>query len=338
MWFFWIAHLDVHDRTCATIFAFHHQNIHLCNFPVKGLERDSTCWWSNCTGSEQRLVQSSATQTANTPWLPLSSFPGAAWEEGGEWIFSVWVAGAPSACSPPPVLDLLCTDETERKLHCSLFLCHLSVCVYMSSCSLFFLNIHSVAVSVYLWCFRGGVRGGTFVLGQWSSYGRQRWLGLGLGMLTGGREGLFELGQQLQQQGEYQAALHCFLSCLLGLTHVQSFTSLPNCLHQVSQMGTGQTQPHTLSLFSTCTIVSPHVHYTHPQNVFYRVFAQLYRHICITSSVEHHISSHTTAKRTHSTLISLTPMSNLTAQSIMCLCVDTRRWLLSRQNWWCTHF
>uniref|UniRef100_A0A3B3YD79 Uncharacterized protein n=1 Tax=Poecilia mexicana TaxID=48701 RepID=A0A3B3YD79_9TELE len=51
-------------------------------------------------------------------------------------------------------------------------------------------------------------------------------------MLNGGREGLFELGQQLQQQGEYQAALHCFLSCLLGLTHVQSFTSLPNCLHQ----------------------------------------------------------------------------------------------------------
>lgn len=55
-------------------------------------------------------------------------------------------------------------------------------------------------------------------------------------MLNRGREGLFELGQQLQQQGEYQAALHCFLSCLLGLTHVQSFTSLPNCLHQVRQI------------------------------------------------------------------------------------------------------
>ncbi|XP_036818692.1 uncharacterized protein LOC110505588 isoform X1 [Oncorhynchus mykiss] len=51
-------------------------------------------------------------------------------------------------------------------------------------------------------------------------------------MLNGGREGLFQLGQQLQQQGEYQAALHCFLSSLLGLRHVQSFTSLPNCLHQ----------------------------------------------------------------------------------------------------------
>ncbi|XP_061751249.1 nutritionally-regulated adipose and cardiac enriched protein homolog isoform X1 [Nerophis ophidion] len=55
-------------------------------------------------------------------------------------------------------------------------------------------------------------------------------------MLSGGREGLFELGQQLQQQGEYQAALHCFLSCLLGLTHVQSFTSLPICLHQIAEL------------------------------------------------------------------------------------------------------
>ncbi|KAJ3613367.1 hypothetical protein NHX12_019617 [Muraenolepis orangiensis] len=54
-------------------------------------------------------------------------------------------------------------------------------------------------------------------------------------MLGGGREGLFELGQQLQQQGEDQAALHCFLSCLLGLSNVHSFTSLPNCLHQWEQ-------------------------------------------------------------------------------------------------------
>lgn len=66
----------------------------------------------------------------------------------------------------------------------------------------------------------------------------------------GGREGLFQLGQQLQQQGEYQAALHCFLSCLLGLSHVQSFTSLPNCLHQVSP-------PHTPTPTQT---PSPHPH------------------------------------------------------------------------------
>ncbi|KAJ8399166.1 hypothetical protein AAFF_G00415450 [Aldrovandia affinis] len=55
-------------------------------------------------------------------------------------------------------------------------------------------------------------------------------------MLNGGREGLFELGRQLQQQGESQAALQCFLSCLLGLTHVQSFHSLPNCLHQIAEL------------------------------------------------------------------------------------------------------
>ncbi|XP_030643238.1 nutritionally-regulated adipose and cardiac enriched protein homolog [Chanos chanos] len=55
-------------------------------------------------------------------------------------------------------------------------------------------------------------------------------------MLNGSREGLFELGRQLQQQGESQAALHCFLSCLLGLTHVQSFHSLPNCLHQIAEL------------------------------------------------------------------------------------------------------
>lgn len=89
------------------------------------------------------------------------------------------------------------------------------------------------------------VKRGASVLGRWSSDGRQCWLWLGLGMLNRGREGLFELGQQLQQQGEYQAALHCFLSCLLGLTHVQSFTSLPNCLHQVRKLTKEHTQTHT---------------------------------------------------------------------------------------------
>ncbi|KTG03810.1 hypothetical protein cypCar_00044796 [Cyprinus carpio] len=55
-------------------------------------------------------------------------------------------------------------------------------------------------------------------------------------MLNGSREGLFELGKQLQQEGDSKAALHCFLSCLLGLTHVQSFHSLPNCLHQIAEI------------------------------------------------------------------------------------------------------
>lgn len=59
------------------------------------------------------------------------------------------------------------------------------------------------------------------------------------GMLNGSREGLFELGKQLQQEGDSQAALHCFLSSLLGLTHVESFHSLPNCLHQVSSESAG---------------------------------------------------------------------------------------------------
>ncbi|XP_051578877.1 nutritionally-regulated adipose and cardiac enriched protein homolog isoform X1 [Myxocyprinus asiaticus] len=55
-------------------------------------------------------------------------------------------------------------------------------------------------------------------------------------MLNCSREGLFELGRQLQQEGDSQAALHCFLSCLLGLTQVQSFHSLPNCLHQIAEL------------------------------------------------------------------------------------------------------
>lgn len=122
------------------------------------------------------------------------------------------------------------------------------------------------AVSFYLWCFSGVASGGGFVLGRWSSDGRQCWLWLGLGMLNGGREGLFELGQQLQQQGEYQAALHCFLSCLLGLTHVQSFTSLPNCLHQVSHMPEDWT--HTLIAF---VHLSPFPSLTHTHT---------YKHAC----------------------------------------------------------
>ncbi|XP_018583239.1 nutritionally-regulated adipose and cardiac enriched protein homolog isoform X2 [Scleropages formosus] len=55
-------------------------------------------------------------------------------------------------------------------------------------------------------------------------------------MLSGGREGLYELGSRLQQQGESRAALRCFLSCLLGLPHVHSFRSLPDCLHQIAEL------------------------------------------------------------------------------------------------------
>lgn len=87
-------------------------------------------------------------------------------------------------------------------------------------------------------------------------------------MLNGGREGLFELGQQLQQQGEYQAALHCFLSCLLGLTHVQSFTSLPNCLHQVSHTSRRHTEQ---NLSCTRTNADSRLRHALPPNLLYHV-------------------------------------------------------------------
>ncbi|MGH0168787.1 UNVERIFIED_CONTAM: hypothetical protein FKN15_055656 [Acipenser sinensis] len=56
------------------------------------------------------------------------------------------------------------------------------------------------------------------------------------GMLNDDREALYVQGRQFQQQGEPEAALKCFLTCLQGLTHVHSFQSLPDCLHQ---QGTG---------------------------------------------------------------------------------------------------
>ncbi|XP_066550179.1 nutritionally-regulated adipose and cardiac enriched protein homolog isoform X2 [Amia ocellicauda] len=55
-------------------------------------------------------------------------------------------------------------------------------------------------------------------------------------MLSDGREDLYEQGRQFQQQGESEAALTCFLTCLLGLTHVHSFHSLPQCLHQIAEV------------------------------------------------------------------------------------------------------
>lgn len=103
-------------------------------------------------------------------------------------------------------------------------------------------------------------------------------------MLNGGREGLFELGQQLQQQGEYQAALHCFLSCLLGLTHVQSFTSLPNCLHQVSHTSRRHTEQSLSARAPTLT----------------RGFATRFRQICCIMC--RFRASHTPRHTAHSTL------------------------------------
>lgn len=51
----------------------------------------------------------------------------------------------------------------------------------------------------------------------------------------------------------------------------------------------------------------------------YHVFAQLSKHMCITSPFERHKLANITTQRTHSVY----SMSNLTAQSIMGLCVDT---------------
>lgn len=158
--FYHILHLDIHHITCAQHIWFSLSTPTVLQSPFSRIgERVNvlnTHWRSYWTWAEQGLVNSSATQTADTLLLPLSSFPGAAWEEGGEWIFSVWAAGASSACFLPPVLDLLCSDETEWKLGCSLLLWHLSVCVYVSSCNLKKKSLTLfVAVSFYLWCSSG---------------------------------------------------------------------------------------------------------------------------------------------------------------------------------------
>ncbi|KAL0969080.1 hypothetical protein UPYG_G00222380, partial [Umbra pygmaea] len=140
------------------------------------------------------------------------------WEERSGSLFS-----QPAQLSSPPALELLWTEQTGRQPFCGL--------VVLKPVSAVFTHIVSSDCpgSVVKWA-------GAFVPCWRSSAGRQPFLWLGLGMLNGGREGLFQLGQQLQKQGEFQAALHCFLSSLLGLRHVQSFTSLPNCLHQIAEL------------------------------------------------------------------------------------------------------
>lgn len=161
------------------------------------------------------------------------------------------VDGIASACSSPPVLDFPgrkpCHSPPSSSKGGNLGCLRVSECVRA--------EVHFspwlCRASLYLWCLSAAsaAGGGKPALGRRSSDGRLLPLGLGLGMLNGGREGLFQLGQQLQQQGEYQAALHCFLSCLLGLSHVQSFTSLPNCLHQVSTAGVSRASRHVVDFF-----------------------------------------------------------------------------------------
>lgn len=125
--------------------------------PAHGLEKHSAHWWGYHDKSEQRLAQSAATHTANTLQLPLSSFPGAAWEEGGEWIFSVWDAGTISHCSLPPVLDLVSTGGTDSRLPSTAFL---FVCLppVFSIFKQKQKHFPPVAVLFYLWCFAAEVK------------------------------------------------------------------------------------------------------------------------------------------------------------------------------------
>lgn len=156
-------------------------------------------------------------------------------------------------------------------LHSSLFR-HLSACVYVSPPGESFSVCVELLLSTCAASEREAGRGGDPPLAGKSPDGRHCWSCPELGMLNGGREGLFELGQQLQQQGEYQAALHCFLSCLLGLTHVQSFTSLPNCLHQVSLM-LDDTRSRT-----SCVHTDPQLCHTLPPNLLYHVVESVIHH------------------------------------------------------------
>lgn len=200
-------------------------------------ERPAVLYFHYCMWARQGLVHCSATHSPTSSVL-LSWCSLGGGKEGGGWIYAgVWVAGAPSAGSSPPVLDFMCTDRRGWRESCSAHWSSATSGVGVCASACLSQSVCGVCLSPTCVCASFGVaKRGTLVLSRWSSDGRQCWLWLGLGMLNRGREGLFELGQQLQQQGEYQAALHCFLSCLLGLTHVQSFTSLPNCLHQVRQI------------------------------------------------------------------------------------------------------
>ncbi|XP_067847810.1 nutritionally-regulated adipose and cardiac enriched protein homolog isoform X2 [Heptranchias perlo] len=55
-------------------------------------------------------------------------------------------------------------------------------------------------------------------------------------MLNNRREQLYAKGMQYLQQGKSEAALKSFRNCLQGLTEMDSFVSLPQCLHQIAEM------------------------------------------------------------------------------------------------------
>ena len=287
----------------------------------------NTCWQSYCTWAEQGLVHSSVTQTANASRLPLSSFPGAAWEEGGEWIFSVWAAGAPSACSSPPVLDFLSSDETERKLCCSLLPLlspRLCSCEQLHLKKYFTLFLSTCGASVE-W------RGERSVCPRPVELWWEALLALaGTGDADRGEGGPVWAGTAAPAAGGVSGCPPLLPQLPVGTdpcAELQLSAQLPTPGEQEDW------RLHTKYTHNICVTLSLSLSYTHQlvcslhafTNLLYQLFTQLYRHICTTSPVKHHKLSHTMTHRRHSTLISPTPMSNLTAQSVMRLCVDTVR-------------
>lgn len=112
-------------------FGFYHHHLQLSVSLCRDWrERESTThtrWQSHCSWAGQRLASSSATQTANTLPLPLSSFCGAAREGRGMALVCV----SRQSCYLPPVLDLLCLFKTEWKRCCLLPSSEISLSMFM---------------------------------------------------------------------------------------------------------------------------------------------------------------------------------------------------------------
>lgn len=98
-----------------------HQNILFFSFfccPRIG-ERPAVLYFHYCMWARQGLVHCSATHSPTSSVL-LSWCSLGGGKEGGGWIYAgVWVAGAPSAGSSPPVLDFMCTDRRGWRESCS---------------------------------------------------------------------------------------------------------------------------------------------------------------------------------------------------------------------------
>ncbi len=242
-------------------------------------------------------------------------------KRGGEWFFSVWVAGAPSACSLPPVLDLLCSDETEWKLCRSLLSSGISLSVIMwaAAFSKFFQISHSFLFlpvvlqrsseernarprPVELWWEAVLAPAGTGDAER--GEGGPVWAGTAA-PAAGGVPGRPPLLPQLPAGTDPCAELH--LSAQLPTP------GEPDAW----RLGT-HTSTTSVCLIFSFTYTHTHQHacacaYSWQASTEFAVSCIC---ICITSP---HEWSHMTAQIAHSTLISLTPMSNLTVCRV-CLC------------------